>query len=106
MSLLSTAVGRFRLISLVEGISYVVLVGVAMPLKYLAGQPLAVRIVGGLHGALFVLFVIALLAAARAHRWPLRAQAIAMIAAVLPLGAFWLERALRRGDFPTERHIT
>ncbi len=98
--MLGTVDGRFRAISLLEGVSYVVLMGIAMPLKYLAGQPLAVRIVGGIHGGLFVLFVIALVAAARAHRWSVRTMAIAMVAALLPLGAFWLERALRRGTFP------
>ncbi|MDQ3295860.1 MAG: DUF3817 domain-containing protein [Myxococcota bacterium] len=96
----SASLGRFRVISVLEGISYVALLAVAMPLKYLAGRPLPVTIVGGIHGGLFVLFVIALLAAARAHRWSLRAIAIAMIAALLPLGAFWLERAVRRGTFP------
>jgi integral membrane protein len=95
----SSALGRFRAISLLEGVSYVVLLGVAMPLKYAAARPGAVTIVGGIHGALFVLFVVALLAAARAHRWSLRTMAIAMVAAVLPLGAFWLERQLRAGTF-------
>ncbi len=100
MSLLGTALGRFRLISLVEGVSYVVLMAVAMPLKYLADRPAAVTLVGGIHGALFVLFALALVAVAVKLRWSLRTCAIAMIAALLPLGAFWLEHGLRRGSFP------
>jgi integral membrane protein len=99
--MLSTSLGRFRLVSLCEGMSYVVLLAIAMPLKYAAGQPRAVTIVGGIHGALFVLFCIALLAAAREQRWKIRTMVVAMIAAILPLGAFWLERALRRGEFPS-----
>ena len=97
---LSTPLGRFRLVSLLEGLSYVVLVGIAMPLKYFAGDTAAVPLVGRIHGGLFVLFVLALLHAAKAERWSRRAQGIAMIAALLPLGAFWLERAVRRRTFP------
>jgi integral membrane protein len=92
----SAAVRRFRVVSLIEGVSYLVLVGVAMPLKYAAGMPSAVRVVGMAHGVLFVAFVLALGAAAQAERWPPRRSVVAMIAALLPLGAFWLERQLRR----------
>ncbi|MDQ3368585.1 MAG: DUF3817 domain-containing protein [Myxococcota bacterium] len=98
--MLRTPLGRFRLISLIEGLSYVVLLAVAMPLKYLAHEPAAVRIVGGIHGALFVLFALALLAVKVQLRWSVRTCAIAMLAAILPLGAFWLERGLRRDTFP------
>ncbi len=98
----SKALGRFRAISLAEGVSYLVLVGIAMPLKYAAGVPSAVRIVGMLHGVLFVAFVVGLAIAAKAERWRLRAMAIAMIAAVLPFGAFWLDRRLRT---PTPRPL-
>lgn len=92
---LRTDLGRFRLVSLIEGISYVVLLGVAMPLKYAAGIPQAVRIVGMAHGVLFVGFGVALFAVATNRDWPWRKSAIAMIAAIVPLGAFWLERRLR-----------
>ncbi len=91
----SKALDRFRVISLAEGVSYLVLVGIAMPLKYAAGIPSAVRVVGMLHGVLFVAFVVGLVLAARAERWGAKQLVIAMIAALLPFGAFWLERRLR-----------
>lgn len=91
----SRALGRFRAISLAEGVSYLVLLGIAMPLKYVAGIPNAVRIVGMLHGVLFVAFVVGLALAAKAERWGARQITIAMIASLVPLGAFWLERRLR-----------
>ena len=94
-----TPLARFRAVSLLEGLSYVVLLGIAMPLKYVAGNPVPVRIAGALHGALFILFVLALLAAARASGWSRRQMTTAMIAALVPLGAFWLEHRLRRGTF-------
>ncbi len=96
MTVASQALTRFRAISIAEGVSYLVLLGIAMPLKYAAGIPSAVKIVGMLHGVLFVAFVLLLAAAARAERWALKQQAIAMIASFVPLGAFWLERRLRR----------
>lgn len=93
----STALARFRAISLAEGISYLVLMGVAMPLKYAAGVPSAVRLVGMLHGVLFVAFVVGLAFAAKAEHWRFRSISIAMIAALVPFGALWLERRLRSG---------
>ena len=92
----ATALTRFRAISLAEGVSYLVLLGIAMPLKYAAGIPSAVRIVGMLHGVLFVAFVLLLATAAKAEAWRTRQLAIAMLAALVPFGAFWLERRLRR----------
>ncbi|MEJ7734985.1 MAG: DUF3817 domain-containing protein [Polyangiaceae bacterium] len=100
MSLLSTDVGRFRVVSILEGISYLLLLGVAMPLKYLAGEPRAVRVVGTVHGGLFVLFVIALALVTIRARWRWTRTAVAMIASLLPFGAFALERSLRRDGEP------
>ena len=92
---LRTAVGRFRLVSLAEGLSYVLLMFVAMPLKYAAGIPEAVRLVGSLHGALFILFVVALALAAREAGWsPLRA-AWYLVLSMIPLGALRIEQELR-----------
>ena len=67
--MLSTPIGRLRLVGILEGISFLVLLGIAMPLKYLAGQPEAVKVVGWAHGALFVLYVGAVMQAALAHGW-------------------------------------
>ena len=99
MSVPSRSLSTFRLVSFVEGLSYAVLLAVAMPLKYVAGAPEAVAIVGRIHGGLFVLFVLALLGAARDQGWSRRAQATAFVAGVVPLGAFWLERQIRAGLF-------
>jgi integral membrane protein len=87
---------HFRWVALAEGVSYVVLVFVAMPLKYLAGMPAPVRVVGGLHGALFVLFVAALLRAAWDRRWSLVRCAVAFGASLVPFGTFIFDRSLRR----------
>jgi integral membrane protein len=100
---LQTTIGRLRLIGLLEGTSFLVLLGIAMPLKYLAGQPLAVKFVGWAHGALFMLFVLALFHAASDHEWPLKKMAAGFIAAVIPFGTFIFDANLRREAEALER---
>lgn len=97
-TLLSTPLARLRVVGILEGVSFLVLLGVAMPLKYLAGLPQAVRIVGSLHGFLFLLFLLVLARAAAAYRWPLSRIALAVVAAVLPFGPFVLDAHLRREE--------
>jgi integral membrane protein len=93
---LTSPIGRLRIISLVEGLSYLILLGIAMPLKYLAGQPEAVSVVGAVHGVLTILFVLAVLHVMMAHRWPVLHALAALVASVIPFGAFVLDRWLRR----------
>jgi integral membrane protein len=97
---LKDPLARLRLLGMLEGVSFLVLLGVAMPLKYLAGQPLAVRIAGSAHGLLFVLFVMAVMHVAVEMRWPLRRIAAALAAAVLPFGPFVFDAHLRRVSAP------
>src|SRR5438552_3773981 len=54
---LKTILRRLRLVGYTEGVSFLVLLGIAMPLKYFAGMPLAVTIVGAIHGLLWILYV-------------------------------------------------
>jgi integral membrane protein len=90
-----TALRQLRLVALLEGTSFLVLLFVAMPLKYLAGLPLAVRIVGSLHGLLFLMFLAALYRAGSRHGWPLRRWAIAFLSSIVPFGTFVFDRSLR-----------
>lgn len=86
----------FRLVALLEGSSFLMLLGIAMPLKYWAGMPAAVRVLGGLHGALFVAY--ALLAGVLLARgqWTFKRTAIAMGASLLPFGTFIFDRSVQR----------
>jgi integral membrane protein len=92
----ATALRQLRLVALLEGSSFLILLFVAMPLKYLAGLPLAVRVVGSIHGALFLLFLAALYRAARARAWPRRRSLSAFVASILPFGTFVFDASLRR----------
>jgi integral membrane protein len=90
------AMKSFRVIAWIEAISYLVLLLVAMPLKYLAGVPMAVRIAGGLHGFLFVAFCVALFVVASEKRWPWMKSAKVFVSSLIPGGIVWLEREIRR----------
>ena len=92
---MSNPVTTLRTIGLVEAVSFLVLLGVAIPLKYLAGMPTAVRLVGWVHGVLFVVFCVALARATLTARWPLARSAILFGAALLPFGPFAIDRRLR-----------
>ena len=91
-----TPLRQFRLIAFLEGLSFLILLFVAMPLKYWAGLPLAVRIAGSLHGLLFIAFVFALILVSIARGWPLRRSLLAFVSSIVPFGTFAFDASLRR----------
>lgn len=91
----ATAIRSFRITALAEAISYLLLLGIAMPLKYVWAQPLAVKIIGSIHGGLFVAFCLKLALAMRAGRWSLMRGVGLFLASLVPLLPFWLDARLR-----------
>ncbi|MCA0754154.1 DUF3817 domain-containing protein [Paenibacillus sp. N4] len=91
-----TAIGRLRFIGFYEGLSFLVLLLIAMPLKYWADLPQAVMVAGSLHGLLFVLYMLALLNVWISNRWSIVKVALAALAAFLPFGPFVLDKKLLR----------
>lgn len=96
--MLKTPIGRLRLLGLTEGVSFLVLLGIAMPLKYFAGMPAAVTAAGWVHGVLFIMFFIALMLAREAAQWSLRWTGIVLLAALLPFGPFVIDGRLKKED--------
>ena len=84
----------FRKIAFAEGVSFLVLLLIAMPLKYFAELPIAVTIVGGLHGILFIAFVVMGWEAKNEYQKDWSWLTISFIASILPFGVFWLDRKL------------
>ncbi|MFN0082566.1 MAG: DUF3817 domain-containing protein [Ferruginibacter sp.] len=82
----------FRKIAFLEGISFLVLLFIAMPLKYFANMPMPVRIVGGLHGALFVTFIILALMVALSTKKSLFWLCKAALASFIPFGTFYMDK--------------
>ena len=91
---LNTSVGRLRLCGMFEAISFLLLLGIAMPLKYLAGWPMAVRWVGMAHGVLFMLYVLLVLLAWLDKKIPVVHALLAVICSVIPFGPFLIDRKL------------
>ncbi len=89
-------VKRFRAIAYIEGVSFLVLLFVAMPLKYGFDMPIATKIAGSIHGALFMLFCLFLYQAARAHGWSYSFRSLAFVSSLLPFGMFWLDKRLQK----------
>lgn len=85
-------ISLFRWIGLAEGLSYLLLLGVAMPLKYVWGMPETTRLVGAAHGALFIAYVALATLLAYRRPWPVRVLLYSYVASVLPFGTFVFQR--------------
>lgn len=96
--MMKTSIGRLRLIGIAEGISLLVLLCIAMPLKYLADKPEAVRITGWIHGLLFVIFMGAVLLVYFQRNWPFKKLIFAFLAAFLPFGTFIFDAVLKKDE--------
>lgn len=94
MDLLKTPLGRLRLIAFVEGVSFLVVLFITMPLKYGLQLHEPNLYVGMLHGVLFVLYIFAVLQMAVAHRWTVKKIALSFLASIIPFGTFWADKKL------------
>jgi len=99
---MKNSVPFLRRIALLEGVSFLLLLGIAMPLKYFAGMPVAVKVVGWAHGLLFVLLCWALLQTLLAAGWSLKRGAVVFVAALLPCGPFLLDARMREWEKEAE----
>jgi len=82
----------FRIISILEGISFLVLLGIGMPLKYIAGIPEVVQTVGMAHGLLFILYVIGAFIMKQKLNWSIQTLLIVILCSILPFGPFYADR--------------
>lgn len=87
---------KFKVFGYLEGLSFLLLLGIAMPLKYLYHQPLAVKYVGWVHGLLFVIYVYSAWDMLRKKVFSEQEFVGAIVAAILPFGPFVYERKLHK----------
>lgn len=86
----------FKNTAFAEGISYIVLLFIAMPLKYFAGMDKAVRYVGSAHGGLFVLFCVLLIMVWKEYKWNFKSVVEAFLLSLIPFGTFYLDKKLKQ----------
>jgi integral membrane protein len=81
----------FRKVAYLEGWSFILLLGLAMPLKYLFNIPQAVKYIGWAHGVLFVAYVALLVVCMESRKWKISFAILCFLASLVPFGTFWLE---------------
>ena len=91
-----TAITQFRITAFLEGVSFILLLFVAMPLKYLYDYPLAVRVTGMAHGVLFILFCLYLFIIMNKYEIPFKTIVIGFISAFIPFGTFFYDAHIRK----------
>lgn len=87
--------------ALAEGSSFLLLLFVAMPMKYFMGMQLAVRVVGSIHGLLFMAYVAQLAKLRTVHQWDNKFSFHAFLASILPFGPFVFDKRLREKEVGT-----
>jgi len=96
MKLLQTHIGRFRIIGILEGISFILLMGIGVPLKYYGGFPHATQEIGMAHGVLFIAYVLSVILVRKELKWSKRTTFLVLLASVVPFGTFIAEYKLFR----------
>jgi integral membrane protein len=91
-------VREFRIIALVEGVSFLILLFICMPLKYIFSIKQPVMINGWIHGVLFVAFGILLLRVWYVRKWSFKKAFTAGIASLIPFGTFWFDKELKKEE--------
>lgn len=91
--LFKTALGRLRILCLLEGLSLLFLLFIAVPMKYFGRDPALVKLIGPVHGTLFLLFVLNTFSVAVAYKWNFKKTTWkVLIACIIPFGTFYIDK--------------
>lgn len=86
----------FKKITLLEGISFLFLLFIAMPFKYIGGMPILVKYTGMIHGILTILFLIIMILLKEEKKWSIKDCGIMVVATLIPFGTFWVDKKYLR----------
>jgi integral membrane protein len=86
----------FRIVSLLEGISYLLLLFIATPIKYMQGDATYVKMLGMPHGILFMLYVVLAFMLKKEMNWSNKTLGIVLVASVIPFGTFYIDKKYLR----------
>ncbi|MCT4629638.1 DUF3817 domain-containing protein [Winogradskyella sp.] len=89
---MSKLLPTFRIVALLEGVSYILLLFIATPIKYIADDPQYVRWLGMPHGLLFIAYVIMAILISSDMKWSNKTLWIVLIASILPFGTFYIDK--------------
>jgi integral membrane protein len=92
INLIKTSLGRLRIIAFTEGVSFLILLFIAMPLKYIWGQPAAVKNFGSIHGLLFVLYILTVILCKVEYNWSIKKTLVLLAISVIPFGNFYADK--------------
>ncbi|RPD47901.1 DUF3817 domain-containing protein [Hymenobacter sediminis] len=92
--MLKSSIGRLRLLGYAEGLSLLLLIGVAVPLKYVYHNPALVRALGPVHGALFLLFIVNTLRIGLEDRWRAATLGKVLLSCIIPFGTFYVDKVI------------
>ncbi len=94
--LLTNSLGRLRILGFVEGVSFLLILFVTMPLKYYFNQPEPNKIIGMAHGVLFISYCMLVLYVGSEKGWNWKVIGLALLASIIPFGTFWADWKLFR----------
>ena len=92
----NSALKNLTIMGYLEGTSFLLLLGIAMPLKYMMGIPEAVKYIGMAHGALFIAYILVLLITTSKIKMPLWAMPVGVLGSFLPFGPFIFDHLLKK----------
>lgn len=90
----TTPIGRLRLLAFAEGVSFLLILFVTMPLKYLLAMREPNLVIGMAHGILFVMYIYAVLQMRGLRGWDMKTTFLALLASVIPFGTFWADKQI------------
>lgn len=82
----------FRVVALLEGLSYILLLFIAVPIKYLGDDPMYVKILGMPHGILFLAYIVLAIMVGQELKWNTKTLWIVLVASIVPFGTFYIEK--------------
>lgn len=82
----------FKYLAIIEGYSFLLILFITMPLKYLAGMGMPNKIIGMAHGILFLSYLVVAVLVAQEKKWHIKDTLIVMVMSVIPFGTFWMEK--------------
>lgn len=82
----------FRVVALLEGLSYILLLFIAVPIKYFGGDPTYVKLLGMPHGILFLAYIVMAIMVGQEMKWNTKTLGIVLVASIIPFGTFYIDK--------------